>query len=278
MQRWLIGLFLLALAWAQPVAAQQNFGLTPSNTSTQTINVTTASSSITLDAKTGTTVVITNTGANTAFVANAATATVTGFAVPAGLSIALNFVPGSVISAITSSSTTTLLVSKGSGPTAIAGLPAAATLPAGSATAANQTATQAPVAPATATATKSDLVGCQATSAAINPTTGQQAAVVCDLNNNVLVSSGGAPNFTTSQVTVTTGSTAVCAARALRRACTITAITGTQQIYCSGTTATSANGQLIPAVVGANFTANTTAAVNCIALVSSQTVSVAETF
>lgn len=148
----------------------------------------------------------------------------------------------------------------------------------GTATAANQTAVQAPVAPATATATKSELVGCQATSAAINPTTGQQAAVDCDLNNNLLVSAGGAPNFSTSQVSVTTASTATCAARALRRACTVTNITGTQQIFCSGTTATAVNGQLIPAVIGASFTANTTAAINCIAVTATQTVSVAETF
>lgn len=153
-----------------------------------------------------------------------------------------------------------------------------AALPTGAASATNQTATQAPVAPATATATKSNLIGCQATSAAINPTTGQQAAVDCDLNNNLLVSSGGAPNYTTGQVTVTTSSTATAAVRALRRSVTITNITGAQQVYCSGTTATSSNGQLIPAVVGANITVSTTAAINCIALVASQTVSVAEVY
>lgn len=145
-------------------------------------------------------------------------------------------------------------------------------------TAANQIATQAPVAPATATATKSDLIGCQATSAAINPTTGQQAAIDCDLNNNVLVSPGGAPNLTTAQVTVTTSNTSVVAARALRRSVTITNITGTQQVYCSGTTATTGNGQLIPAVVGASWNVSTTAAINCIAVSSSQTVSTSETF
>lgn len=121
MQRWLIGLFLLALVWATPVAAQQSFGITPSNTSTQAISVTTSSSSITLDTKTGSTVVIANTGSNTAYITNTATATTTGFPIPAGSSIAFNFQPGSVISAITSSSTTTLLVGKGSGPTALAG-------------------------------------------------------------------------------------------------------------------------------------------------------------
>lgn len=151
-------------------------------------------------------------------------------------------------------------------------------LPTGAASAANQTPTQAPVAPATATATKSDLIGCQATSAAINPTTGQQAAIDCDLNNNLLVSSGGAPNYTTSQVAITTASTAVCTARALRRTCTITAITGAQQVFCSGTVATTANGQLIPAVVGATLTVSTTAAINCIAVSATQTVSVAEVY
>lgn len=136
-----------------------------------------------------------------------------------------------------------------------------------------------PVAPATATATRSVLFGCQATSAAINPTTGQQAAADCDLNNNLLVSAGGAPNLSTAQVSVTTASTTVAAVRALRRSITITNITGTQQIYCVGnTTATSATGQLIPAVVGASWNVSTTSAINCIAVTGSQTVSTAETF
>lgn len=140
------------------------------------------------------------------------------------------------------------------------------------------TAMLSPVAPATATATRSILLGAQATTTAVNPTTGQQAALSSDTNNNLLVSSGGAPNLTTAQVTVTTSSTSVVAARALRRSVTITNITGTQQVYCSGTTATTGNGQLIPAVVGANWTVSTTAAINCIAVTSSQTVSTAETF
>lgn len=138
--------------------------------------------------------------------------------------------------------------------------------------------TQAPVAPATATATKSDLIGAQATTAAVNPTNGQQSALSSDTNNNLLTSSGGAPNLTTAQVTVTTSNTAVVAARALRRSVTITNITGTQQVYCSGTTATTGNGQLIPAVVGASWNVSTTAAINCIAVSSSQTVSTSETF
>lgn len=154
------------------------------------------------------------------------------------------------------------------------------TLPTGwaSSTAANQTATQAPVAPATATATKSDLTGCQATSAAINPTTGQQAAIDCDLNNNLLVSAGGAPNLATTQVSVATSDTSVAAARALRRSITVQQVTGTQQVYCSQTTATSGNGILLPAVVGASFTLSTTSAVRCIALTGAQTVAIAETF
>lgn len=136
----------------------------------------------------------------------------------------------------------------------------------------------APVAPGAATATVSVLGGCQATTAAVNPTTGQQAACSTDTNNNLLVSSGGAPNLTTSQVTVTTASTAVCPVRALRRSCSVSTITGTQQVFCSGTVATTANGQIFPAVVGASFPFQTTAAVNCIAVSSSQVVSVVEAF
>jgi hypothetical protein len=148
----------------------------------------------------------------------------------------------------------------------------------GDASAANQTSTLAPVAPATATATKSTLGGCQATSAAINPTTGQQAAIDCDLNNNVLVSSGGAPNLTIAQVSVATSDTSVVAARALRRSVTIQQITGTQNVFCNQTTATSANGVVLPAVVGASFTFNTTSAIRCIAITGAQTVAVAETY
>lgn len=91
-------------------------------------------------------------------------------------------------------------------------------------------------------------------------------------------SSATGTNFTTSQVSVTTTSTLTVAARTSRKSVTITNITGTQPIYCSGTTATTANGQYIPAVAGANYTVSTTAAVNCIASTSAQTVSVAETY
>lgn len=151
-------------------------------------------------------------------------------------------------------------------------------LPTGASTAANQAATQAPVAPATATATKSDLVGCQATSAGITPTTGQQAAVDCDLNNNLLVSSGGAPNLAIAQVSIATSDTLAVAARSLRRSITIQNITGTQQVYCNQTTATTANGVLLPAVAGSSITLNTTSAVRCIAVTGAQTVAIVETF
>lgn len=138
--------------------------------------------------------------------------------------------------------------------------------------------TQAPVAPATAIATKSTLIAAQATTAAVNPTNGQQGALSSDTNNNLLVSSGGAPNLLTAQVSVATSDTAVVAARALRRSVTITNVTGTQDVYCSNTTATTANGQIIPGVKGASWNTSTTAAVRCIAVTGAQTVSVAEVY
>lgn len=145
-------------------------------------------------------------------------------------------------------------------------------------TAANQSAIQAPVAPATATATKSVLLGAQATTAAVNPTTGQQAALSSDTNNNLLVSAGGAPNLTIAQVSIATSDTLAIAARALRRAVTIQQITGTQNVFCNQTTATAANGVVLPAVVGASITFNTTSAIRCIAITGAQTVAVAETY
>lgn len=139
-------------------------------------------------------------------------------------------------------------------------------------------ATQAPVAPATATATKSELVGCQATSAAINPTTGQQASVDCDLNNNLLVSSGGAPNLATSQASVTTGNISVASARALRRAITIANVTGTSAVFCGNTGVTTSTGTYLGASAGSSITLNTTAAVFCTVASITQTVTVAETY
>lgn len=138
--------------------------------------------------------------------------------------------------------------------------------------------TQAPVAPATATATKSDLIGAQATTGAVNPTNGQQSALSSDTNNNLLVSAGGAPNLTIAQVSIATSDTLAIAARALRRSVTIQQITGTQNVFCNQTTATAGNGVVLPAVVGASFTFNTTSAIRCIAITGAQTVAVAETY
>jgi len=88
----------------------------------------------------------------------------------------------------------------------------------------------------------------------------------------------GASNLATAQVSIATSSTLAVAARANRRAVTITNITGTQQIFCSETTATLINGQLIPAVVGANFTFPYSGIINCIASTGAQTVSITETY
>lgn len=151
-------------------------------------------------------------------------------------------------------------------------------VPTGWPLAANQTAIQAPVAPATATATKSVLFGAQATTGAVNPTNGQQSALSSDTNNNLLTSSGGAPNLLTAQVSVATSDTAVVAARALRRSVTITNVTGTQDVFCSNTTATTANGQIIPGVKGASWVTSTTAAIRCIAVTGAQTVSTSEVY
>lgn len=138
--------------------------------------------------------------------------------------------------------------------------------------------TQAPVAPATATATKSQLIGAQATTAAVNPTTGQQAALSSDTNNNLLVSAGGAPNLATSQASVTTGNISVASARALRRAITITNVTGTGAAFCGNTGVTTANGAYLGATAGSSITLNTTAAVFCTVAATTQTVAVAETY
>lgn len=98
------------------------------------------------------------------------------------------------------------------------------------------------------------------------------------VTTTVPVALPGTANFATSQVSVTTSSTSTVAARSGRRSVTITNITGTQPVYCSGTTATTTNGQYIPAVAGANYTVSTSAAINCIAVSSAQTVSVAEAY
>jgi len=58
----------------------------------------------------------------------------------------------------------------------------------------------------------------------------------------------------------------------------ITNITGTQPIYCTSGTATTANGQYIPGLAGANLTLPYAGVVNCIAVTSAQTISVAEVY
>ncbi len=277
--RMIMFLGLGLMLFASPAQAQNSSaGMTPCGNGLS-LSVTGTTSNVLLSAC-GTTAVIWNTGSVEAFfnwgtASNTAAVAATSWSLPPGSSVTLSTGRAPLyLAAITSSSTTTLRIVQGQGAPAISG-PGFASGGASQAVTFNALA---PVAPATATATQSVLGGCQATSAAINPTTGQQAAVDCDLNNNLLVSSGGAPNLTTAQVTVTTASTSVVAARALRRNVTITNVTGTQQVYCSGTTATTANGQLIPAVVGASWNVSTTAAINCIAVSSSQTVSTSETF
>lgn len=87
-----------------------------------------------------------------------------------------------------------------------------------------------------------------------------------------------ATNLTIVQVSVATSDTGVVASRALRRAVTVQQITGTQNVFCNETTATAANGVVLPAVVGASFTFNTTSAIRCIAITGAQTVAVAETY
>lgn len=274
-----LGLFLLGLFAANPAAAQNSSaGMTPCGNGL-TLSVTGTSSNTQLSAC-GTTAVIWNIGAAEAFfnwgtASNTAAVAATSWSLPPGASVTVSTGRAPLyFAAITASSTTTLRVVQGQGAPAISGpgFPAAGVAQAVTFNA------LAPVAPATATATQSVLGGCQATSAAINPTTGQQAAVDCDLNNNLLVSSGGAPNLAIAQVSVATSDTAVVAARALRRSVTIQQVTGTQNVFCNQTTATAANGVVLPAVVGASFTFNTTSAIRCIAITGAQTVAVAETF
>lgn len=142
----------------------------------------------------------------------------------------------------------------------------------------SQSATQAPVAPATATATKSDLIGAQATTVAVNPTNGQQGALSSDTNNNLLVSSGGAPNLATAQVSVTTGNISVAAVRALRRSVTITNVTGTSAAFCGNTGVSASTGTYLGGTAGSSITLNTTAAIFCTVAATTQTVTVAETY
>lgn len=116
-------------------------------------------------------------------------------------------------------------------------------------------------------------------------TTGLGCWIQTDINGNLKVTAAGSPvapvggtNYETGQVSVTTADTAVVAARAGRQSVRVTNITGTQQIFCSGTTAAAATGELIPAVVGASLTISTASAIRCIAITATQTVSFAEVY
>lgn len=93
-------------------AQSTNFGMAPVG-STQTMSVTTGSSTVTLGTSPGNTILVQNTGANTAFVKCASAAATTDFPIQAGWGIALNCPPGNSFSAITASSTTSLYVSQG---------------------------------------------------------------------------------------------------------------------------------------------------------------------
>lgn len=109
-----------------------------------------------------------------------------------------------------------------------------------------------------------------------NGTTWDQLQV--DSNKNLLTSTGGAPNLATAQVSVTTGNISVAAARTGRRAVTVTGITGTSAIYCGNTGVTTSTGTYLAGTVGSSITLNTTAAIFCTVAVTTQTVTVAETF
>lgn len=102
--------------------------------------------------------------------------------------------------------------------------------------------------------------------------------LLMDSNKNLLVSAGGAPNLATAQVSVTTGNISVAAARALRRAVTITNVTGTSAIYCGNTGVATTTGTYLGGTAGSSITLNTTAAIFCTVASITQTVTVAETY
>jgi hypothetical protein len=106
-----------------------------------------------------------------------------------------------------------------------------------------------------------------------------------DINGNIKVVTSGSPvapvggsNYVTTQISVATTDTAVVAARTGRQSVRITNVTGTQQVWCSGTTAATNTSELMPAAVGASLTISTASAVRCIASTGAQTVSVAEVY
>jgi hypothetical protein len=116
----LLALALLTLTINVSFAQNTNAGFTPAGV-TQSMSVTNVSSNITLNTTPGSAVLVTNTGPNTAYIKGASTATVSDFPIPPGVAILMNYPPGQIISAITSSGTATLTVSKGNGTTALTG-------------------------------------------------------------------------------------------------------------------------------------------------------------
>jgi len=109
--------------------------------------------------------------------------------------------------------------------------------------------------------------------AAVNGANGTGIATAA---NPFPVRSAGSATIATSQVTVGTTSTQIVAARTGRMSVTITN-NGTNAFYVGITGLTTANGYLVPGVLGASVTIPTQAAVFGIAAVA-QSVSVLETF
>lgn len=87
----------------------------------------------------------------------------------------------------------------------------------------------------------------------------------------------GAANIATDQVSVTTSSASLVASRATRRSVTIVNH-GTTAVYLKGGTVTTSNGVLLPGVIGAAITFNTTSAIHGIVASGTQTVSYVEEY
>ena len=97
-------------------------------------------------------------------------------------------------------------------------------------------------------------------------------------NTNALPTSDvGSNAFATNQVSVAATATVVAAARAGRKAITITN-TGTTDVYVGGASVTTSNGTLLAGIKGASLTINTQAAVSAIVASGTQTVSYVETY
>lgn len=98
------------------------------------------------------------------------------------------------------------------------------------------------------------------------------------INVDTIPTASSPTSLSISQVSIATTDTLAIAARVGRAAVTVQQITGTQNVFCNQTTATAANGVVLPPIVGASFTFNTASAIRCIAITGAQTVAIAETF